>query len=126
MKRNSASRKFSEQAQHALATILLVDIQDPALRDVVISDAEVSLDKRLMRVYVSTDPNRYTRVLKALNRAKGRMRAKLAVALAWRVVPDLVFEIDHTTDAADALSKALAHKPPSLVARERDEEDKKQ
>ncbi len=114
MKQNQASRRVNEQARTKLASILLFEVSDPDLALVTLTGVEVSVDKSMMNVYVSCDPDRYERVLAALGRAKGRIRSLLGRSLGWRVTPDIAFRIDTTADEAERIAHALENRPETL------------
>ena len=120
MKQNSNSRRMGELAREKLSYILLFEISDPALDLVTLTGAEVSLDKSMLRAYVSCEASRYEEVTAALARAKGRIRSLLGRSLGWRVTPDIVFQIDTTTDEAERIAMALEDVPPTLSV-EKDE-----
>ena len=75
---------------------------------------EVSIDKSMLRAYVSCEASRYGEVSEALQRAKGRIRSLLGRSLGWRVTPDIVFVIDKTADEAERIAIALEDVPPTL------------
>lgn len=114
MKQNSNSRRMGEQAREKLGYILLFEVSDPALDLITLTGCEVSLDKSMLRAYVSCESTRYDEVRAALARAKGRIRSLLGRALGWRVTPDIVWEIDTTTDDAERIARALEDVPPTL------------
>lgn len=120
MKQNQYSRRTNEIAREKLASILLFEVADPDLSLVTVTGVEVSIDKSLLKAYVSCERERYEVVSRALGRAKGRIRSLLGRALGWRVTPELVFEIDTTTDEAEAIARALEVVPPTLSV-EKDE-----
>jgi ribosome-binding factor A len=120
MKQNSNSRRMAELAREKLGYILLFEVSDPDLDLVTLTGCEVSLDKSILRAYVSCEESRYDDVRAALSRAKGRIRSLLGHALGWRVTPDIVFEIDTTTDEAERIARALEDVPATLSV-EKDE-----
>jgi ribosome-binding factor A len=120
MKQNANSRRMAAQAREKLGYILLFEVADPALEFVTLTGCEVSLDKSYLRAYVTCDRDSYEEVGEALARAKGRIRSLLGHALGWRVTPELVFEIDTTTDEAERIGEALKDVPPTLSV-EKDE-----
>lgn len=120
MKQNSNSRRMAELAREKLGYILLFEVSDPDLDLVTLTGCEVSLDKSILRAYVSCEESRYDDVRAALVRAKGRIRSLLGHALGWRVTPDIVFEIDTTTDEAERIARALEDVPATLSV-EKDE-----
>jgi ribosome-binding factor A len=121
MKQNRNSRRINRIAREQLANILLFEVSDPDLALVTLTSVEVSVDKSVLKAYVSCDRDRYEDVSAALQRAKGRMRSLLARALDWRVTPELVFHIDTTADEAERIALALENVPPTLAV-EKDEE----
>ena len=120
MKQNQHSRRTNEQARTKLASILLFEVSDPDLALVTLTGVEVSVDKSLLRAFVSCDAERYDEVTAALARAKGRIRSLLGRSLGWRVTPELDFRIDTTTDEAERISRALEDAPATLAV-EKDE-----
>lgn len=114
MKQNQYSRRTNQIARGKLASIMLFEVADPALSLVTITGVEVSVDKSVMRAYVSCEAARYEEVSAALARAKGRIRSLLGHALGWRVTPELIFEIDTSADEAERIAIALEDVPPTL------------
>ena len=120
MKQNQYSRRTNALAREKLASILLFEVSDPDLALVTVTGVEVSVDKSLLRAFVSCDAERYDEVTAALARAKGRIRSLLGRSLGWRVTPELDFRIDTTTDEAERISRALEDAPATLAV-EKDE-----
>lgn len=114
MKQNNNSRRMAEQAREKLGYIMLFEISDPALDLVTLTGCEVSIDKSVLRAYVSCDAARYDEVETALARAKGRIRSLLGKSLGWRVTPELVFVIDTTVDEAAHIATLLKDVPDSM------------
>lgn len=121
MKQNDSSRRNAEIAREKLGYILLTQVSDPALEMITLTGCEVSVDKSLVKAYVSCDSSRYEEVEAALGRAKGRIRSLLGKALSWRVTPEIAFKIDTTTDEAERIAIALEDVPPTMGV-EKDEE----
>ena len=121
MKQNHNSLRINEQAREKLANILLFEIADPDLMLVTLTGVEVSIDKSVLRAYISCESDRYESVSAALERAKGRIRSLLGHALGWRVTPEIIFQIDTSTDEAERIARALQNVPPTLGV-EKDEE----
>lgn len=120
MKQNNNSRRMAEQAREKLGYILLFEVNDPALDLVTLTGCEVSIDKSMLRAYVSCDAARYDEVRAALQRAKGRIRSLLGHSLGWRVTPEIAFEIDTTVDDAEHIAQMLEDVPESMSV-EKDE-----
>jgi ribosome-binding factor A len=77
MKQTPNSRRLNETAREIIANILIAEVSDPRLDFVTVTGAEVSPDRSVMSVFVSTDPDRYDEVLEGLESAKGRIRTLL-------------------------------------------------
>ncbi len=122
MKQTPNSRRLNETAREIIANILITEVSDPRLELVTVTGAEVSPDRSVMSVYVSTDPDRYDEVLEGLESAKGRIRTLLGRQITWRVTPDLRFFIDKSVDTGMAIEDALRVLPPTLAAERAAEE----
>ena len=114
MKQNSATRRLAEEAREKIATILMMEISDPRLDLVTVTGCEVSVDRSVCKVWVSADPDSYDVVLEGLQSAKGRIRSLLGRSLTWRVTPELIFQIDRSTDEAQRIAEALKNVPPTM------------
>ncbi len=114
MKQNSATRRLAEEAREKIATILMMEISDPRLDLVTVTGCEVSVDRSVCKVWVSADPDSYDEVLEGLQSAKGRIRSLLGRSLTWRVTPELIFQIDRSTDQAQRIAEALKNVPPTM------------
>lgn len=121
MKQNNATRRLAEQLREKLGYILLFEISDPRLDLITITGVEVSIDRSYARIFVSCEGERYEEVMEALGAARGRIRSLLARALDWRIVPELDFKIDRSTDEAERITRALENVPATLAI-EKDEE----
>ena len=87
MKQTPNTRRLGEQAREVVASLLVTEVSDPRVRLVTVTGAEVSPDRSVLLVFVSTDPARYDAVLAGLESAKGRPRSLVGHALGWRVTP---------------------------------------
>ena len=114
MKQNSATRRLAEEAREKIATILMTEISDPRLDLVTVTGCEVSVDRSVCKVWVSADPDSYDEVLEGLQSANGRIRSLLGRSLTWRVTPELIFQIDRSTDEAQRIAEALKNVPPTM------------
>jgi ribosome-binding factor A len=120
MKQTPNTRRLNEQAREVIASLLVSEVSDPRVELITVTGTEVSPDRSVLLVFVSTDPERYEEVLAGLESAKGRLRSLLGHALGWRVTPELRFYIDESVDSGMRIDAALRAVPPSLLA-EREE-----
>ena len=116
MKQTPNTRRLNEQAREVVASLLLSEVSDPRISLVTVTGAEVSTDRSVLLVFVSTEPDRYDEVLEGLESAKGRIRSLVGRALGWRVTPELRFYIDESVDSGQAIDQALRDVPPTLAA----------
>ncbi len=116
MKQTPNTRRLNEQAREVVASLLLSEVSDPRVSLVTVTGTEVSPDRSVLLVFVSTEPDRYDEVLAGLESAKGRIRSLVGRALGWRVTPELRFYIDESVDSGQAIDQALRAVPPSLAA----------
>lgn len=116
MKQTSNTRRLNEQAREVVASLLVTEVSDPRVQLLTVTGAEVSPDRSVLIVFVSTDPERYDEVLAGLESAKGRLRSLLGHALGWRVTPELRFYIDESVDSGMRIDEALRAVPPTLAA----------
>lgn len=104
--------RLAERIQRELAELLLKGINDPRLDGVMVSDVEVSRDLAHARVFLTLPGGEGGQaqgpVLKALERAAGFFRRRLATSLTIRAVPALRCEIDRTLDEAQRIERLLA------------------
>ena len=116
MKQTPNTRRLNEQAREVVASLLLSEVSDPRVSLVTVTGTEVSPDRSVLLVFVSTEPDRYDEVLAGLESAKGRIRSLVGRALGWRVTPELRFYIDKSVDSGQAIDQALRDVPPTLAA----------
>lgn len=108
MKQNASSRRINEELRGKIASVLLLQIADPRLEMVTVTDVEVSKDREVADVYISADANRYDEVMEGLEAARGRIRSLVGKNLGWRVTPELRFRIDRSVDAAERIATLLS------------------
>lgn len=116
MKQTPNTRRLNEQAREVVASLIVTEVSDPRLELITITGAEVSPDRSVLIVFVSTSEDRYAEVLAGLESAKGRIRSLLGHALGWRVTPELRFYIDESVDSGMRIEEALRAVPPTLAA----------
>jgi ribosome-binding factor A len=116
MKQTANTRRLNETAREVVASLLVSEVSDPRVRLVTVTGAEVSPDRSVLLVFVSTEPERYQEVLAGLDSAKGHLRSLLGHALGWRVTPELRFLIDESVDSGMRIDAALRDIPPTLIA----------
>jgi len=98
--------RVAELLRQSLATILLERCADPRLKEVTVTDVEMSPDLKQARVFYllrkGTDQKPF---LAALGRALGFVKQELAREHILRIMPELIFVPDETLDQAARLDK---------------------
>jgi ribosome-binding factor A len=119
------SRRIAEQIQRELSEIIRLELKDPRVGMVTLTDVEVTPDYEHARVFFTRLANLGTAlgtaaadniaVTQALEHAAGFLRSELAHRMRLRVVPQLHFEYDESIERGVRLSnlidEAVGHKP---------------
>jgi ribosome-binding factor A len=103
------------QLRQELARLVARELADPRLEGLIFSNAWVSADLRLAKVYfrLATTAEgkeleaRRTDAAKALERAAGLLRKAVTARLGLRVAPELRFIYDEGQDARDRIERLL-------------------
>ncbi|HVJ94621.1 MAG TPA: 30S ribosome-binding factor RbfA [Labilithrix sp.] len=115
--RTEASRpvRVAAQLRQEVARLVGRDLADPRLEGLVISNAWISADLRLAKVFfrIATTSEgaeldtRKKDAEKALERASGRVRKAVTARLGLRVAPELRFLYDEGQDARNRIEQLL-------------------
>lgn len=101
--------RVQELIHERLSTLLLMEITDPALQDVTITEVRVDREIEYADIYVNAlgDESREAEVMKGLQRASGFMRKHLANTLRIRRTPQLHFHWDRQLANASHIEALL-------------------
>jgi ribosome-binding factor A len=115
--KSEASRpvRVAVQLRQEVARLIGRDLADPRLEGLVVSNAWISADLRLAKVYfriatTSEGPELDARrkdASIALERASGRVRKAVTARLGLRVAPELRFVYDEGQDARNRIEQLL-------------------
>lgn len=115
--RSEASRpvRVAVQLRQEVASLIGRDFADPRLEGLVVSNAWISNDLRLAKVYfrIATTAEgaelelRKKDAAKSLQGASGRLRKAVTARLALRVAPELQFVYDEGQDARSRIEQLL-------------------
>lgn len=120
------SRRIAEQIQRELSDIIRLELKDPRVGMITITDVEVTSDHEHARVFFTRlgnfakagnagEGDGNTPVLHALEHAAGFLRSELAHRMRLRIVPQLHFEYDESVERGVRLSnlidEAVGNKP---------------
>src|SRR4051812_48854883 len=95
--------KVASLIRSELARLLIEEISDPSLKDVVITEVELSRDLKLARVLFAKGEANLKEVDRGLHRAAPFFRRKLGDGLQLRFVPALEFQLDTHGDTLNRL-----------------------
>lgn len=102
--------RVGDVVRRQLAQIVLRDMQDPRVELTSISRVRMSGDLRHAHVAISVLGNEDSRLeaVRALDRAKGFLRRRLAAQLGdLKVIPELTFELDRGAEHSQRISDLL-------------------
>ncbi len=123
------SRRIAEQIQRELSDIIRLELKDPRVGMITITDVEVTSDHEHAKIFFTRlgdfiklaqadkpgDADSNTPVLRALEHAAGFLRSELAHRMRLRIVPQLHFEYDVSVERGVRLSnlidEAVGNKP---------------
>jgi ribosome-binding factor A len=115
------SRRIAEQIQRELSEIIRLELKDPRVGMITLTDVEVTPDHEHAKIFftrlaglgAAAEDNKA--VTKALQHAGGFLRSELAHRMRLRIVPQLQFEYDESVERGVRLSnlidEAVGNKP---------------
>lgn len=101
---------------------ILVELQDPRVRDVTVTKVEVAPDMRSAKIYVSVmgDEKKQTLSLRGLESSAGFLQTKVAKRIDTRYTPRLTFVLDQGVkkqlEIHRILQEVLPKRPDDEVA----------
>ena len=102
-------QKIADRIREELSEMLIMEIQDPRLTGVSITDVKVDRELAFANIYVSAveGHERSEEILAGLEHARGFIRHELASRIELRAFPDLRFYWDPTPERADHIEQLL-------------------
>ena len=103
------SRRIAEQIQRELSEIVRVELKDPRVGMITLTDVEVTPDGEHAKVFFTVlgEPSRIDQAGQGLQHAAGYLRSQLARCLNVRVVPQLQFKYDPSVERGARLSQLI-------------------
>jgi len=103
------SRSIAEQVQRELSEIIRLELKDPRVGMITITDVEVTADAAHAKVYFTLmgDAARIEATTAALTHAAGFLRSELAHRMKLRIVPQLSFKYDASVERGARLSQLI-------------------
>ena len=105
----SRSSRLAEQIQRDLSELIRLEVRDPRVGLVTVTEVEVSRDLSHAKVYVTAlaGADQAAQSIQALQRAAGFLRSRLAQSLTARTVPELHFVYDESVERGIKLSRLI-------------------
>ncbi len=103
------ARRIAEQIQRELADLIRLEVKDPRVGMVTLTEVEVSRDLSHAKVYFTLlgDAERLAETAEGLARAAGFLRRELSHRLQLRIVPELHFAHDASVERGMQLSQLI-------------------
>ena len=103
------SRRIAEQIQRELSDIIHVELKDPRVGMITITDVEMTADNAHAKVFFTVlgQQPRIDEAAAGLQHAAGYLRSQLAQRMKIRVVPHLNFKYDASVERGMRLSQLI-------------------
>jgi ribosome-binding factor A len=105
----SRSSRLADQIQRDLSDLIRLEVRDPRVGLVTVTEVEVSRDLSHAKVYVTSlaGSDQAAQSQQALQHAAGFLRSRLAQILKARTVPELHFVYDESVERGIRLSRLI-------------------
>jgi ribosome-binding factor A len=103
------SERVAGQMRREIARLIQMELKDPQVGFVSVSDVEVSRDLAHAKVYVTVfNEAQAPASLRALRRAAGFLRSRLGQEMRIRNVPELHFLHDSSVETGERMDRLIA------------------
>ena len=109
-KEYARSERVAQMINRQLALIMRNDVNDPRVSSLTITDVEVTKDLRQAKVFVSSmlnDDLDISETMKAIDKANGFLRHRLAGVMEMRHCPNLLFAYDNSISDGAKISALI-------------------
>ena len=109
-KDSSRPRRVAEQIQRELADLLRLEVKDPRVGMITITDVEVTNDYSHAKIFFTLlgDEARVKEALKGLQSAAGFLRSEISHRMKLRTMPQLHFVHDTSIERGMQLDQLIA------------------
>ena len=109
-KDSSRPRRVAEQIQRELADLLRLEVKDPSVGMITITDVEVTNDYSHAKIFFTLlgDEARVKEALKGLQSAAGFLRSEISHRMKLRTMPQLHFVHDTSIERGMQLDQLIA------------------
>lgn len=101
------TERVAQQIQRELAELLRLEINDPRVRLVTITDVEVASDYSHAKIFFTRLDGKHDEAQQGLESASGFLRRQLAHSIKLRVMPQLHFVYDASVERGSHLSQLI-------------------
>ena len=114
---NHREFKLADQIQRELASLFHLEVKDPRITFITITDVELTVDLSLAKIFYSTFPSDSEKVIKTqkgLEAVTGFLRSKISKSIRLHHAPELKFIFDDSLERGRFLSNLIeeaCHKP---------------
>lgn len=127
MKEFSRTARIADFLKRELGTLIQLELRDPRIGMVSVTDAEVSRDLSHAKIYVTVmgkdSAEEAAESLAALNKAAGFLRSHVAKVNNARTTPQLRFFYDSSIDRGQRLSSLIQRAVDADRSRQADNDD---
>lgn len=116
------AQRIGDRIKEELSEMLVLEISDPRLVRVSITDVTVDRELAYANIYVSAveGSDRGDEILSGLDHAQGYIRRELSQRIELRTFPRLRFHWDPTPERAEHIEKLLASLEDEVMGAESD------
>jgi ribosome-binding factor A len=103
------AQRIGDRIQEELSQMLLLEIADPRLNGISVTDVRVDRELAFANIYVSAieGSDRADEILAGLNHARGYLRYELSHRIDLRTFPQLKFHWDPTFERAERIDQII-------------------
>lgn len=103
----SRTDRIAQQIQRELAELVRLELSDPRVRLLTITDVEVARDHSHAKVFFTRLDGKHDEARQGLEHAAGFLRRQLAHSLKLRIMPQLHFVYDASVERGSRLSQLI-------------------
>lgn len=117
--------KAASAIREVVSSAILIELQDPRVRDVTVTFVEVAPDMRQAKVHVSVmgDEKKEALALRGLQNSAGFLQSKIGERIDTRYIPKLTFVLDKGVKQSIEISRMLGELLPKPTAAELEDVD---
>ncbi len=121
----SRSQRVAEQVRRELAELIRLEVKDPRVGFITLTDVEITPDYAHAKVYFTsmTGEEGLDEILAGLRRASGFLRRELGRRVRIHTTPELHFHYDKSVEQGSRLSQLIDKVVREDQARAHDDED---